>query len=168
MIYADPAWEYDRTIGQGVAIDQYDTISQEELKKLQIAKLADNNCLLFIWATFPKLIEALEVIGVWGFEYRTVAFIWIKLNKKNNTPFFGIGSYTKSNAEICLLATKGKPHQFVIDNSISQVIMSPLREHSRKPDEIRDKISQLVGKVNKIELFARDKKEGWKVWGNEV
>src|SRR3990167_8854912 len=168
VIYADPAWEYDRTIGQGGTVEQYDLMPLGTIKSLPIQDLSAEDCLLFLWATFPKLIEALEVIKAWGFEYKTVAFTWIKTNKKNNKPFFGIGSYTKSNAEVCLLATKGEPHKLVKDNSISSVIISPLQEHSRKPKEAREKIVKLVGNVPKIELFSREKVEGWKNWGNEI
>ncbi len=168
IIYADPPWEYDRTIGQGVAIDQYDLMPLEEIKRLPIKDLSSEHCILFLWATFPKLKEALEVIEAWNFEYKTVGFTWIKTNKNNNKPFFGIGSYTKSNAEICLLATKGEPHIFVKDNSISSVILSPLQEHSKKPGEVREKIVQLVGDIPKIELFAREKVKNWESWGNEI
>ena len=168
VIYADPAWEYDRTIGQGVAIEQYELMPLEKIKDLKVNDLAAEDCLLFLWATFPKLIEALEVIKAWGFEYKTVAFTWVKTNKNNDKPFFGIGSYFKSNAEVCLLATKGEPHKFVKDNSISSIIMSPLREHSRKPDEAREMIDRLVGDIPKIELFSRKKYVNWDNWGNQT
>lgn len=81
---------------------------------------------------------------------------------------FGVGYYTKSNAEICLLATRGKPHKLVKDNSISQVIMTPKTKHSRKPIECRERILQMLGDLPRIELFARQKVEGWDCWGNEV
>lgn len=168
IILADPAWEYDRTVGQGVAIEQYQLMGLEQIKELKIKELTAVDCILFLWATFPKLKEALEVIEAWGFEYKTVAFTWIKTNKNNNKPFFGIGSYFKSNAEICLLATKGEPHKFVKDNSMSSVIISPLREHSRKPDEAMIMIERLVGKIPKIQLFSRKKYENWDNWGNET
>ena len=91
---------------------------------------------------------------------------WIKTNKNNGKPFFGIGYYTKSNCEVCLIAVKGKPIK--VSNSVSSVIISPRQEHSKKPDQIRDKIVELCGDVPRIELFARKKAEGWDVWGNEV
>jgi len=115
------------------------------------------------------LKEALEVIKNWGFEYKTAGFVWFKTNPKQPLKeFFGIGYYTKSNAEICLLATKGKAHQLVKSNSISQVITAPKSKHSEKPEIVRNKIVQLVGNLPKIELFAREKTDGWDVWGNEV
>ena len=126
----------------------------------------DYDCILFMWATFPNLPDALRVIQEWGFTYKTLGFSWIKTNKKNGKYFFGIGYYTKSNAEICLIATKGKPKP--ISNYVSSVIVSPRREHSRKPDEIRDKIVELVGDMPRIELFARQTVDGWDCWGNEV
>jgi site-specific DNA-methyltransferase (adenine-specific) len=174
VIYADCPWLYDRSVGQGVAVEQYDLMELAEIKNLEDAEgrkvqdLSGENCLLFLWATFPKLTEALETIAAWGFEYKTVGFTWIKTNKKNDKPFFGIGSYTKSNAEVCLLGTKGDPHILVKDNSVSSVIMSPLREHSRKPDEARAGIEKLVGSIPKIELFAREKVKGWETWGRET
>ena len=168
VIYADPPWEYDREIGQGVAIDQYTTLPLEEIKKMPIINIASEDSILFLWATFPKIKEALETIEAWGFEYKTVAFTWIKTNKNNDKPFFGIGSYFKSNAEVCLLAIKGKPHPLVKDNSLSSVIISPLEEHSQKPAEARVRIEKLLGNVKRIELFAREKVKGWDSWGNEI
>ena len=168
IIYADPPWAY-RNMGniQATANAQYPTMKNEDICNLPIQDLADDNCILFLWATFPKIQEALDVIRVWGFEYKTVGFTWIKKNK-NGGNFFGVGWYTKSNAEICLLGTKGNAHTLVKDNSISQVIITPKTKHSRKPQEAREKIVQLVGDIPRIELFARQKIDGWDVWGNEV
>ena len=106
------------------------------------------------------------MIKAWGFRYKTVAFVWLKLNQGGQGWFFGLGFWTRGNAEICLLATKGKPKR--ISNRVHQLIISPLRKHSQKPDEAREKIIQLVGDLPRIELFARQKIEGWDVWGNEV
>ena len=180
IIYADPPWKYSnashRPTGKykfrGGAKRHYDTMTTEDICNLPISELADENCFLFIWATFPNLREVFKVIDSWGFQYRTLGFSWIKTNKKNNKPFFGIGFYTKSNCEICLIATKGKPK--VISNSVSSVVISPLEGHSKKPDIIRSKIIQLAGNLPRIELFARPTKtlftnmDGWDVWGNEV
>ena len=178
IIYADPAWSYNKKIGQGVADEVYKTMPTSEIKKLPVQNLAANDFFLFIWVTFPMLKDGLDVIEAWGFEYKTLAFSWIKTNKRQNLnqlsfmpidlidTFFGIGHYTKSNCELCLLAKKGKPK--VIDNTISSVVISPLREHSRKPDEVRTKIIKLCGDLPRIELFAREQKDGFDVWGNEV
>jgi len=181
IIYADPPWKYSnashRPTGKykfrGGAKRYYDTMKTEDICALPINELADDNCFLFIWATFPNLQEVFKVIDAWGFHYRTLGFSWIKTNKKNDKPFFGIGFYTKSNAEVCLLATKGKPK--VVSNKVSSVVISPLGEHSKKPDIIREKIVELCGNVPRVELFARRREtlfgnnlEGWDVWGNEV
>ena len=166
IIYADPPWSYDRKVGQGVACEQYDTMDIEDIKNLPIKRLADDDCALFIWVTFPKLNEGLEVIKAWGFTLKTVAFNWIKTNS-DGSPFFGIGFYTKSNGEICILATKGKTLK-VLDNSISQIVMSRKSKHSSKPHICYSMIERLFGDLPRIELFARTKREGWDAWGNEV
>jgi len=138
----------------------------EALCKLPVHKLAKDNCMLFLWATFPNLPEALHLIQAWEFTYKTLGFSWIKTNKKNGKPFFGIGYYTKSNCEICLIGVKGKP--IVASNKVSSVIIAPKERHSKKPDIVREKIVQLVGDLPRIELFAREKHKGWDVWGDEV
>lgn len=166
IIYADPPWKYDRKKVQGAAEQHYSTMSVEEICGLKVAELADKDCVLFLWATFPKLPEALQVIKAWGFQYKSVAFVWLKQNKSGKGWFYGLGFWTRGNAEICLLATKGKPHRS--SNSVHQFIISPLREHSQKPDEAREKIIELMGDLPRVELFAREKADGWDVWGNEV
>ena len=102
----------------------------------------------------------------WGFEYKSVAFVWLKQNRSGNGWFYGLGFWTRGNAEICLLATKGHPKRQ--SNRVHQFIISPLRGHSKKPDEARDKIIELVGNLPRVELFAREKKNGWDAWGNEI
>ena len=133
---------------------------------LPIASLTDKDCALFMWATFPNLKEAFEVISAWGFEYKTVAFVWCKKNKIADSWFTGLGYWTRSNAEICLLATKGKPKR--VSKSVRQIIDTPIERHSKKPDEVRTRIVELMGDLPKIELFAREKADGWDVFGNEV
>ena len=171
IIYADPPWSYKDKRDKhprmsGGATAHYNTMSLEQIKALPIKDLEADNCMLFLWVTFPNLQEGLDVIKAWGFTYKTLGFSWIKTNKNNGKPFFGIGYYTKSNCEVCLIAVKGKPIK--VSNSVSSVIISPRQEHSKKPDQIRDKIVELCGDVPRIELFARKKAEGWDVWGNEV
>lgn len=166
IIYADPPWQYDRKKVQGAAEWHYDTMSVEDICKLGIEEITDKDAVLFLWATFPKLSEALRVIKAWGFQYKTVAFVWLKQNKSGKGWFYGLGFWTRGNAEICLLATKGKPHRY--SNAVHQFIISPLRQHSQKPDETRDKIVALMGNLPRVELFARTKTDGWDVWGNEV
>lgn len=126
-----------------------------------------------MWATYPMLKEALEVIEAWGFTYKSIAFQWIKLNKKNGQPFYGLGRWTRGNTEPCLLATKGRPKR--ISSSVFQLIQSPLTRHSAKPPIVREKIVELMGDLPRIELFARKEDtlfqtkdwKGWDVWGNE-
>ena len=137
-----------------------------DICNLPIKNISDKDCILFLWVTYPMLQEGLKLIEAWGFKYKTIGFQWIKQNKSGNGLFFGLGRWTKGNTECCLIATKGKISR--INNSISQLILSPLREHSKKPDETRDKIVSLVGDLPRIELFARENVEGWDCWGNEV
>ena len=120
----------------------------------------------FLWATFPQLPEALRLIHAWGFTYKTVAFVWLKQNRKAGGWFYGLGFWTRGNAEVCLLATRGHPKRQAAN--VHQFIISPIREHSRKPDEAREKIVALMGDVPRVELFARQSTPGWDVWGNEV
>ena len=119
-----------------------------------------------MWATFPMLREALDVIEAWGFSYKTVAFNWVKQNRNGTGIFMGLGNWTRSNSEICLLATKGKPKR--ISGSVRSIVLSPLQQHSTKPAEIRDRIVELMGDLPRIELFAREAAPGWDVWGNEA
>jgi site-specific DNA-methyltransferase (adenine-specific) len=143
VIYADPPWKYKDKNPQGCAEKHYQTMSVSDIKNLRVNDIAADDCFLFLWATFPMLPEALEVINAWGFKYKTLGFSWIKTNPKAGTPFFGIGHYTKSNCEVCLLAVKGKPK--VVNNSVSSVIIAPRGVHSRKPADARIRIDQLVG-----------------------
>ena len=166
IIYADPPWRYDQKNLSGAAEHHYSTMSVGEICKLNIAEVAADDCVLFLWATFPQLQEALQVIKAWGFQYKTVAFVWLKQNKSGKGWFFGLGFWTRGNAEICLLATKGKPRRK--SARVHQFLISPLRGHSQKPDEAREKIVELMGDLPRLELFARDKADGWDVWGNEV
>ena len=127
IIYADPAWSYnDKRTGKkmsGGASNHYNTMKIEDIKKLPIQDIADDNCMLFMWVTFPNLQEGLDTIKAWSFKYKTLGFSWIKTNKNNGKPFFGIGYYTKSNCEVCLIGVKGKPIKR--SNYVSSVIISP-------------------------------------------
>ena len=167
IIYADPPWSYDdkALAGNRGACCKYDVMDIDALKKLPIQDITAENSVLFMWATFPKISEALQLLDVWGFRYKTVAFTWVKRGKNSSKYFMGMGRWTRSNSEVVLLATKGKPKR--IDAGISQIIDTPIREHSKKPDIVRDKIVQLCGDLPRIELFARSKIHGWDVWGND-
>ncbi len=166
IIYADPPWQYQRNSAHGAAEKHYPTMSMEQLMNLPIRELTDRNCTLFLWVTFPMLQEAFKIIEAWGFTYKTVAFVWIKQNKKSESWFWGLGGWTRSNAEICLLAVKGKPKR--ISAKVHQLIISHIEAHSKKPDVVRSRIVELLGDLPRLELFARQKPIGWDAWGNEI
>lgn len=169
IIYADPPWTYPKTGGlknsRGMAKQFYPTMSLDEIKSLDIQSISDDDCVLFLWTTYPQLPNALEVVKAWGFEYFGLAFNWIK-QTNSGKDFFGMGYWTRANPELCLLATKGKPKPQ--SHAVRQLIYATLQEHSKKPAEVRDRIVELVGDLPRIELFAREKVDGWDVWGNEV
>lgn len=167
VIYADPPWRYTAKQVQGAAEKHYPTMHINDICALPVAELAAQRTARFLmWATFPMLPEALRVVEAWGFRFKTVAFVWLKKNKKADSWFYGMSFWTRSNAEICILATRGHPQR--IDKSIHQFIISPIEEHSKKPDEARDHIVRLMGNVPRVELFARQTVPDWQVWGNEV
>jgi len=167
VILADPAWDYkDKArAGKRGSSFKYPIMTLEEIAKLPIQRIAKKNCILFLWATPPMIKEALHIMNRWGFRYKTFAFVWVKRSKKGTTKI-GMGSWTRANAEICLIGTRGKPKRK--SASIRQIIESIPREHSRKPDEIYQRIEKLVGNVSRIELFARHRRRGWSSWGNQL
>ena len=168
IIYADPPWTYTdkASAGNRGAFYKYPLMTDAEIKAMPVASMASDDCVLFMWATFPKIAEALDVIHAWGFTYKTVAFTWVKKNKRADSLFWGMGRWTRSNAEVCLLATRGRPSR--LSASVHSVVVAPIREHSRKPDEVRGRILALVGDLPRVELFARQSTPGWAVWGNET
>lgn len=180
IIYADPPWQYETGNVHGKAIAHYPTMPTSEICKLPIGNLSDNPSILFMWATYPKMADALAVIAAWGFEYKTAAFVWVKMNPSSSPdqisflPYekvdecFGVGWYTKSNCEPCLLATRGKATTLIKSKSVRSVIFDVRRKHSQKPNEVRLRIIELCGDLPRIELFARQKTDGWDVWGNEI
>lgn len=168
VIYADPPWEfrvYNGADGGRTADRHYDTKPLEVIKGLPVDRLAADDCALFLWAVMPELPGALGVISAWGFEFKTVAFTWVKQNRGGEGLFTGMGHWTRANAEICLLATRGSPLRLAAD--VQQIIMSPVREHSRKPDEARSRIERLLAGPY-LELYGRQHAPGWTVWGNEM
>ena len=169
VILADPAWEYRVWSKKGAgrsAESHYPTMPIEQICALPVADLADKDCALLLWVTFPVLPDAFKVIEAWGMTYKSTAFTWVKTCRKSEGYHVGMGHYTRANAEICLLATKGSPKR--ISKSVRQLIVSPVEEHSKKPDEVRDRVVQLFGDVPRIELFARQRADGWDAWGNET
>lgn len=172
VIYADPPWEYKESGGgkRGTAGLPYDTMTTQDICNLPVQQIAADTSILFIWATFRKLKECLKVIDAWGFEYYGLGFDWVKTNSKTGTVFWGMGYYSRQNTEICLIGVKKDKTKRIkpqVRNVLS-VVHSAKREHSRKPDEIRDNIVKICGDLSRIELFARNQFEGWDCWGKEA
>jgi N6-adenosine-specific RNA methylase IME4 len=168
IIYADPPRSYNDSGCSGAAAAQYKTMKNADICDLPIKRIAAADCVLFMWATYPKLPEALELITAWGFTYKSIGFQWIKQNRSGIGYFFGLGRWTRGNTEPCLIAVKGKPRR--ASASVGQLIEYPLGRHSAKPPITRDKITELMGDQAgaKIELFARSSAAGWDVWGDQA
>lgn len=182
-ILADPPWQFNslwggrpKKIGDNYpsrAIDShYDTMTIEQIAALPVSDLAAENCVLFMWTCWPVLEKSFAVLQGWGFDYKTCAFTWMKANAGQIDMFrddldahMGMGYWTRANSEVCLLATRGKPKRLAAD--VRQGIISPRREHSRKPDGVHKRIERLVAGPY-VELFARQKRSGWDSWGNET
>lgn len=173
IIYADPPWEYKESGGgirgcAGLDMRYKGIMTKEEIFSLPVEKISDKNCILFLWVTFPRLEQGLETIKAWGFEYYGLGFDWVKTSKNGN-PSWGMGYYTRQNTEICLIGVKKKPYRIKpLVRDVLSVVHSERREHSRKPDCIRDYIVKICGDLPRIELFARQYSDGWDCWGNEV
>lgn len=168
IIYADPPWSYrDKALaGNRGAGCKYLTQTKDWIDNLPVYQITHRDCALFLWVTMPMLNQCWDTIRNWGFVYRTVAFTWVKRNRKSDSLFWGMGNWTRSNAELCLLAVKGRPKR--LDAGVHSVIEAPVGRHSQKPAEARDRIVKLFGDLPRIELFAREKTDGWDVWGDEV
>lgn len=174
LIYADPPWQHKTWSDKGLdgRPQHYKRMTIKEICDMPVSECAANDCHLFMWTTGPHLEQAFKVIKAWGFRYSGMGFVWIKLNKNSpelfitlNDLFMGGGYTTRKNAEFCLLARKGSPKR--LSKSVHEVIVSPRREHSRKPEEARRRIEQYAPGPY-LELFAREQKPGWTAWGNEV
>ena len=174
-ILTDPPWPFRRR--DGLSIPQrakgglhYDPMAIEDISAIDVRSLAAEHCALFCWITWPRLKEALTVIEAWGFRYKTCAFCWVKakvnpLFPEDYKDQMGLGYWTRSNSEVCLLATRGNPKRQKRD--VRQVILEPRREHSRKPDTTYERIERLVDGPY-LEMFARQRRPGWDAWGNET
>ena len=169
VVYADPPWTFKVYSGKGKqrsAERHYDTMDLEAIKKLPIGRLLAKDCVLFIWCVWPELPGALEVIKAWDFEYKTAGFVWFKkVSEENEALFTGMGYWTRANSEGCLLATRGKPMRLFAD--VPQVVHASIGAHSQKPEVVRERIRRLVGGPY-LELFGRERVQGWTVWGNEL
>ena len=174
IIYADPPWEYrqsgSKKNSRGMAKQHYNTMTTEDICRLPIREIATDESICFMWATFPNIDQSLKVLNAWGFTYKTAAFVWVKKNKKSNSNFWGMGAWTRANAEVCLIgiSKKTKASDCVKSHAVHQIIESPIERHSKKPDGIRNRIIELLGDIPRIELFARQYADGWDCWGNEV
>jgi N6-adenosine-specific RNA methylase IME4 len=178
-ILADPPWHFQtwaraRKSGAGIACraskPAYATMIDEDIAALPLADLAAPDCVLFMWTCWPVLQRSFHILEAWGFKYKTCAFSWMKgdpyrLWADEYTPRMGLGYWTRANTEPCLLATRGKPKRIAAD--IRQGILEQPREHSRKPDCVHERIERLVAGPY-LELFARARRDGWTVWGNQT
>ena len=146
----------------------YPTMVSDDIESLPVGDIAADDAILFLWVMNSELPLALRCIENWGFTYKTIGFVWVKLTKRegSDTFHFGGGNWTRSNPELCLLATRGKMKR--LSASIRKLVVSPIRDHSQKPDEIRDMIVELVGDLPRIELFARRATDGWDAIGDEM
>lgn len=168
VIYADPPWSFATYSQKGKgrsAEAYYDCMSLAEIKGFPVGRYAASDCVLFLWATNPMLPQALNVVEAWGFTYKTVAFTWAKRTPTNQNWHLGLGYWTRQNTENCLLATRGHPSRK--SRSVRQLVVSPRREHSRKPDEVYSAIEDLCGGPY-LELFARYARSGWDAIGDEA
>lgn len=169
VIYADPPWSYgDKMAGHSFSLDhEYPTMTNQDLLALGggVKNLCEKDAILFLWATSPNLPIAFEVISAWGFKYKTVAFCWSK-RTSGGKEVANLGRWTMGNIEIVLLATRGKPQRII--KNVRQLVVAERTRHSAKPEEVRKRIEELMGDVPRIELFARERKEGWHAFGNEI
>lgn len=163
-ILADPPWKYWAG-GDKNAARHYECMELEAIKELPVKMLTAKDCVLLMWTTAPLLEDSFEVVNSWGFKYTTMGFVWVKKNKSGQGFFTGLGNWTRKNVEYCLLAVKGSPK--VLKHDIHELIVSKLREHSRKPDEQYERIERLLD-GSFLEIFARNVREGWDVLGYEV
>lgn len=181
VIEIDPPWWYNsrKTGGErnnktkfgGGAMKHYPLMRDKELIEFKntIDNLSNDNCIMFMWATMPRLDFAIQLMSSWGFEYKTVAFTWVKINK-NGSYRVNPGYYTASNIELVLIGIKGKNNGLFkpAKTMINQIIAEEIREHSRKPDEVYNRINLMYPDKKKISIFAREERHGFDVWGNEV
>ena len=175
VIHCDPPWSFKAwsPAGEGRSAKRhYETMTTKQICSLPVVDIAAKDCVLFLWAIMPMLPEAFQAIKAWGFKFKTVGFVWVKQNQ--NAPrlfydgqdiFTGMGYYTRSNCEICIIATRGKPKR--LSANVSQPILEPIRAHSRKPAETYDRIEKLFSGPY-CDLFARTERRGWATWGNDT
>ena len=168
VIYADPPLQYSSTMLGGSSPDKhYKTMNFNDLLKLKISNISSDDCALFIWSPPSYIDGVMKIIKTWGFKYKTIAFVWIKL-KKNKEISAIPGYWTMPQTEFVLFATKGKMLKYLEKRNIKQIVMSIKTRHSEKPIEVIERISEMFGNLKKIELFARKKYKGWDSFGDEI
>ena len=176
IILADPPWSYSNWGGKGGgkherkrgANKHYETMTLDKICALDVASIADDRCALFIWATWPLIFNVKTVIDAWGFEYKTLAWEWVKMVKDGSRPKMGMGYYTRGTVEPCLLAFRGKPFR-PENRGMPNVLFSSVGRHSKKPFKQYERIDSLYPKhMKRVELFAREPVSGWDAWGNEI
>lgn len=174
VIYADPPWKTgyfkqyrgQKEGGQKSVGLPYTTMTDEEIKALPIKKIAADDAVLFMWCIDSRIADIKEIMKAWGFDFKAVGFVWVKKAKTTNGTNATFGSYTRRSCEFCFIGTKGR--YIIRQKAVEQLIIEPKSEHSRKPNTARERIIQIMGEIPKIELFARQKVEGWDCWGNEI
>jgi N6-adenosine-specific RNA methylase IME4 len=169
-VLADPPWRFrtwSETNQAKSASRHYQLMEMADMEAMPVAEVAADDCVLLMWAVNPMLPQALRLIDAWGFKLKTVAFTWAKRSPRNTSWHVGLGYWTRQNTEQCLLATRGKPKRKPTATSVQQLLVSPRREHSRKPDEQYKRIEALVDGPY-LELFARQPWPGWTAWGNQT
>ncbi len=177
VILADPPWRFKNWTMQAQAKKDekwarrngrspYAVMTTEDIAGLPVGDIAAKDCILFLWATYPKLPDAFEVMAGWGFTYKSVAFTWVKNNPSGVGFKLGLGYWTRGNPEIVLLGTRGKPKR--VCNRVPNLVIAPVSRHSRKPDDVHVRIEQLMGDLPRVELFARRPYPGWVTVGNDI
>lgn len=169
IIYADPPWQYNdkASAGKRGAEYKYPVMSFEDIANLPVQTISADDCALFLWVTAPFMDRGIELVRRWGFEYKTVAFTWIKKNKVADSLFWGMGNWTRANPEYVLLGVKGKPKR--VDKGVHSVVEAKVGRHSAKPVEVRTRIERLMcANTRQVELFARETPRLWDAWGNEI
>jgi site-specific DNA-methyltransferase (adenine-specific) len=174
LIYADPPWRFSSRFYQDggrkmLALDktQYDTMSISNIKNLRVSTITNDDCICFLWVTDSHLKDGIDVLESWGFKYKTIGFNWIKLYPSGSF-CVNFAPWTLKSWEICLIGIKGIMGKHKKVNNIRGLLLEERTKHSKKPNEARIRIDKLFGDLPRIELFAREKHEGWDVWGNEV
>jgi len=174
IIYADPPWSFGSKSYQDSGRDMIDiqknhycTMTEKEISNLPVKDITNDDCILFMWVTDSHLREALNIIESWGFIYKTIGFTWVK-QYASGSYCYNFSPYVLKSTEICLIATKGKLNQIKDRNDIKGLVHAERTKHSKKPQEVRERIEKMCKDLPRIELFARKTRDGWDSWGNEV